>query len=252
MSKPYILQLNNISYSYQQKGKTALKALVGASLSVAPGECVGIVGQSGCGKTTLANIALGLLRPNEGSVCFAGKCMQTARDWHGAYSQLQAVFQNPAESFDPRKTLGYSVAEPLRNAGSSKNEARRKAQQLMGECGLSAELYDRFPHEVSGGQCQRAAIARALAPRPKLLVCDEATSALDVTAQQRIVELLRAQQQQRKMAMLFISHDISLVAALCSRIAVMQNGQIVEQGSAQQIIQNPAHEYTKLLLESAL
>ena len=138
------------------------------------------------------------------------------------------VFQSPAGSFDPRRTIGSSIEETLANQGVSRKERKKQAAELLSRCGLPEELADRYPHEVSGGQCQRAAIARALAARPKILICDEITSALDVTAQQQIMELLQSLKETRQMAFLFISHDPALVRAFCSRVLVMREGRILE------------------------
>ena len=138
------------------------------------------------------------------------------------------VFQSPAGSFDPRRTIGSSIGETLANQGVSRKERKKQAAELLLRCGLPEELADRYPHEVSGGQCQRAAIARALAVRPKILICDEITSALDVTAQQQIMELLQSLKETRQMAFLFISHDPALVRAFCSRVLVMREGRILE------------------------
>lgn len=164
------------------------------------------------------------------------------------------VFQNPVASFDPRMKIRNSLCEALLNfkLADSRLLASEKADELMRMVGLSPMLADRFPHELSGGQCQRAAIARALAVNPELLICDEATSALDVSAQAHIVELLSKIQAQRKMGILFISHDIALVSSICNRVIVMQNGRCVEQGDTSQIIQSPQEDYTKLLISSVL
>ena len=161
---------------------------------------------------------------------------------------MQMVFQTPAESFDPRRTLGDGVGESLR--GLSRREARQEAVRLMERCGLPGELARRYPHEVSGGQCQRAAIARALAMGPKVLICDEATSALDVTVQKEILDLLRG--LEGDLAILFICHDISLVQQFCHRVLVMHRGEIVEQGTPDEVICRPQHAYTRHLIDSVL
>ena len=252
MNSAPLLQLQNVSFEYSQKGKEPVHALRGVSLSVRAGECVGIVGESGCGKTTLANVALGLLQPSSGCVLVEGMEMHGSSSWKAAYTKIQAVFQNPAGSFDPRRTLGYSAAEPLRNGGVGKASARERVLELFTECGLDADLFNRYPHQVSGGQCQRAAIARALALEPKLLVCDEATSALDATVRRKVANLLCSLQRKKSTALLFISHDISLVGQLCGTIAVMRAGEFVEQGATMQILESPKHPYTQLLIDSVL
>ena len=162
------------------------------------------------------------------------------------------VFQDPSSSFDPRRTLGQSVTEGLRNAGASKGEALARAVELFERCGLARELLDRYPHQVSGGQCQRAAIARALAAQPALLIADEATSALDVTVQAQVVALLRELNAELGMAVLFICHDLALVQDFCDRVAVMREGRIVEVGLTDQVLSSPADSYTASLIASAL
>ena len=165
---------------------------------------------------------------------------------------LQMVFQNPVPSFDPRHTLADGIGESLRNAGVGKDEARARAVSLLKRCGLPEELADRYPRDVSGGQCQRAAIARALACDPALIILDEATSALDVTVQAQIVELLRDIRRERSATFLFICHDLALVQGFCDRVLVMRAGRIVEQGPAASVIAHPRHEYTCQLVDAVL
>ena len=165
---------------------------------------------------------------------------------------MQMVFQMPVDSFDSRRRLGDGIAESLINRGMKKAEAWEEAERLLGECGLGKEFLTRYPHEVSGGQCQRAAIARALAIQPKLLILDEATSALDMTVQNEIIGLLDSLQEDRDMSYLFICHDLALVQAFCDRMIVMQKGKIVEKGTTDQVIRHPKHAYTKMLMDSVL
>lgn len=165
---------------------------------------------------------------------------------------MQMVFQAPTESFDPRCRLGDAVAESLRNAGIPKKEAMETVRELFEQCGLTEEFMKRYPHEVSGGQCQRAAIARAIAIKPKLLILDEATSALDVTVQAEILELLEKLKTDRQISYLFICHDIALVQNFCDRVLVMYQGKIVEQGKTKEVLRFPKHEYTRMLLDSVL
>ena len=167
---------------------------------------------------------------------------------------MQMVFQSPAESFDPRRTLGDGIGEILRNSGLPARETRDQVKTLLELCGLPAEFEGRFPHEVSGGQCQRAAIARALAINPSILICDEATSALDVTIQQDILSLLNDLRRQRgeDLSILFICHDIALVRQFCDRVLVMENGRIVEEGAPDDVINHPSHPYTRQLIDSIL
>ena len=166
------------------------------------------------------------------------------------YKNIQMIFQNPVSSFDPRRSLGHGIGESLRNSGVPKEEAKKRVLELLGQCGLSEEFYDRYPHEVSGGQCQRAAIARALAVKPKIVICDEATSALDVTVQQQIMELLDAFRKEYQISYLFICHNLALVQQFCDRVLVMKDGRIVEEGTPDEVILKPKEEYTKMLVES--
>ena len=162
------------------------------------------------------------------------------------------VFQMPAESFDPRRTLGDGIGESLRNMGIKGTELKTKVDNLLKLCGLTPEFASRYPHQVSGGQCQRAAIARALAPEPELLICDEATSALDVTVQKQLMELLIKLRQKNGLSVIFICHDLALVQMFCDRVIVMKQGKIVETGTPEEIIWSPREEYTRNLIESVL
>ena len=168
------------------------------------------------------------------------------------WKKLQVVFQTPTESFDPRRTLGDGICESMRNNRVSKPDALSRAKELLKLCGLPEEFVNRYPHEVSGGQCQRAAIARALAIEPKLLVCDEATSALDVTIQAEIIDLLVNLRKELDMAILFICHDIALVQQFCDRVVVMYHGELVEEGIPDEVIADPKNDYTQDLINSIL
>ena len=168
------------------------------------------------------------------------------------YKKMQMVFQTPTESFNPRLKLGDGIAESLINHGMKKKEAMEQAGHLLELCGLEKEFAERYPYEVSGGQCQRAAIARAIAISPKLLILDEATSALDVTIQKEILELLEKLKTERNMTYLFICHDIALVQDFCDRVLVMYHGKIVEEGKPDEVIRNPKMDYTRRLIESVL
>lgn len=161
-------------------------------------------------------------------------------------------FQTPAESFDPRCTLGDGIGESLRNMGISKAETRNRVEKLLLTCGLTPEYADRYPHQVSGGECQRAAIARALAVEPKILICDEATSALDVTVQKQIMELLQKLKKENQLSFLFICHDLALVQLFCDRVIVMHDGHVEEEGTPEEIIEHPKTEYTEKLIRSVL
>lgn len=245
-TKP-VVSLCNLSLSYGH-GKDVREVVHSVSLHVLPGEVLGLVGESGCGKSTIAKCVAGFLKPSAGDLVVCEGAAEPARGPH----KVQIVFQDPSSSFDPRRTLGQSVSEGLRNAGTPKGEALARAGELFERCGLARELLGRYPHQVSGGQCQRAAIARALAARPALLIADEATSALDVTVQAQVVALLRELNAELGMAVLFICHDLALVQDFCDRVAVMREGRIVEVGPTEQVLSSPSDPYTASLIASAL
>ena len=245
-TKP-VVSLRNLRLSYGH-GKDAREVVHGVSLDVLPGEVLGLVGESGCGKSTIAKCVAGFLKPSAGDLVVCEGAAEPARGPH----KVQMVFQDPSSSFDPRRTLGKSVTEGLRNAGTPKGEALARAGELFERCGLAPELLGRYPHQVSGGQCQRAAIARALAARPALLIADEATSALDVTVQAQVVALLRELNAEFGMAVLFICHDLALVQDFCDRVAVVCEGRIVEVGPTELVLSSPSDPYTASLIASAL
>ena len=228
--------------------------LRGINLTIGDGRFVAITGPNGGGKSTLARVIAGITAPISGTLLLDGQDITHLKGTalKGAYGKLQMVFQNPVGSFDPRRTLGDGIGESLRNKGMSKVERRKKAAELLEQCGLDASYADRYPHQVSGGQCQRAAIARALAVDPKVLICDEATSALDVTVQKRIIELLRRLKEEKNFSYLFICHNLALVQEFCDRVLVMKDGRIVEEGTPDDVICNPQDEYTKMLVEAVL
>lgn len=234
--------------------KKSFTAVDDVSFALKRGECLGIVGESGSGKSTIAKIITHLLDLTEGKVTLLGKDLTRAKgkELREMYKNVQMVFQMPAESFDPRRTLGDGIGESLRNQGISRKEVRKKVEELLATCGLAPEFADRYPHQVSGGQCQRAAIARALAVEPAILICDEATSALDVTVQKQILELLIELKEERKLSFLFICHDLALVQAFCDDVLVLCRGKVVEYGSPDEVINHPKTDYTRKLVDSVL
>ena len=251
-----ILKVENLTKVFSRSGQDAFTAVNDISFSLNPGECLGIIGESGSGKTTLVNLITRLQDATSGNIVLDGKDIThlKGKELRKVYRKMQMVFQTPTDSFDPRRTLGDGIGESLRNIGVSRKETREEVERLLGKCGLPADFADRYPHQVSGGQCQRAAIARALAVKPRLLICDEATSALDVTVQKEILELLNElrSQQGNSLSILFICHDISLVQQFCDRVLVMYHGIIVEEGIPNEVIGHPKNAYTQRLIDSVL
>ena len=249
-----ILEVSDLTKTFENRKKTEFYAVDHVSFQVMPGQTVGIVGESGSGKSTLAKLLCCLEEPTEGQIRLCGQEIgkRKGKKRREMYRKLQMVFQDPVSSFDPRRTLGDGIGESLRNHGMSREEARKRVELLLEQCGLPEEFAGRYPHEVSGGQCQRVAIARALAIEPQLLICDEATSALDVTVQKQIMELLDRMRKEKKLTILFICHNLALVQSFCDQILVMKQGKIVEEGKPEDVIRHPQHAYTKQLVESVL
>ena len=248
-----LLETKGLTKVYARPGGSR-EAVHQVSFRLDPGEALAVVGGSGCGKSTLARLVTRLTDPTAGEILLNGRPITHLRG--GALRQVrrqvQMVFQTPAASFDPRQTLADVVAEPLRNAGLARRQANARALALLAECGLDPALGSRRAAEVSGGQCQRAAIARALAIGPRLLVCDEITSALDVTVQQQILALLAKLRAECGLSFLFISHDLALVQQFCDRVLVMQDGRLVEEGPVTQVLTRPRHPATRALIDAAL
>lgn len=246
-----ILDVRDLQKSFSSK-KSTKTVLRNISFSVMPGECVGIVGQSGSGKSTLANVIAGLLPANGGSIKLRGQEIlhRSEKSLHQAYQHMQMIFQQPYDSFNPRKTIGWSIGEGLKNRGIAKNSWEVEIARLLEEVGLAESFKERYPHEISGGECQRAAIARALALKPTFLICDEITSALDTLTQMKIIELLQSLCSRLNIAYLFISHDLSLVRILSQRILVLHEGVIAETGPTKKVLQAPSSLWTKELLDA--
>ncbi len=230
------------------------KAVDGVSFHIKEGETLGLVGESGCGKTTVGRTLLRLLPATAGRVLFDGHDVFAAsgNELQRLRRDMQIVFQDPAGSLNPRMRIASIVGEPLVIHGlvSDKAELRERVESLLERCGMPRAAADRYPHEFSGGQRQRIGIARALALEPKFIVCDEPTSALDVSIQAQVINLLMDLQEEFGLSYLFISHDMAVIQHVCKRIAVMYKGKIVEEGSREEIIENPQHRYTQSLLSA--
>jgi oligopeptide transport system ATP-binding protein len=238
------------------KARRNVRAVNGVSLDIHAGETLGLVGESGCGKSTLGRMILRLIEPTSGSVVFNGQNVLKAspQALRGLRRDMQIIFQDPVGSLNPRMRIEEIITEPLvihaENGRTTKNDSHRHATEMMRAVGLEESALRRYPHEFSGGQRQRIGIARALALRPKFIVCDEPVSALDVSVGAQIVNLLQKLQREFGLTYLFISHSMPVVRYLSDRIAVMREGEIVEIGTTDEITLRPQHDYTRTLLEA--
>ena len=256
---PFLLEIRDVTRRYTLPRESLfnppaeVQALRGVTLNVRVGRSMGIVGESGSGKSTLARLVMALEAPSSGSICFEGRDLNalSANELRAARRDFQMVFQDPYGSLDPRRPVWRTVAEPAAALeGAKRAQQRERAAATLESVGLRADALDKFPHEFSGGQRQRIAIARALITKPKLIVADEAVSALDVSVQAQVLNLMADLRDEHGVTFLFISHDLAVVSHLCADVAVMKGGLIVEQGPVRQVLREPAHEYTRTLLES--
>ncbi len=231
-----------------------LKAVDGVSFDLMSGETLGIVGESGCGKSTLARSIIRLVKATSGEAVWMGRDLLklSDADMLAVRKDIQMIFQDPLASLNPRMTCGEIIAEPLKThfKGMGKQERREKVREMLEKVGMDPAQINRYPHEFSGGQCQRIGIARALITNPKLIICDEPVSALDVSVQAQVVNLLMGLQEELGISLLFIAHDLSVVKHISDRIMVLYFGNVVEIGTAQQVIEDPQHEYTQKLIAS--
>jgi ABC-type glutathione transport system ATPase component len=255
-----LLQVTGLSHTFHLRahvarklGTSVVQAVRNVSLEVQSGQTLAIVGESGSGKSTLARCVTGVYEASEGLMRLNGKeyTQSTLRGRSHLRRQIQMVFQDPSSSLNPRHRIGRILSEPLRAHGAkNKKELAARVRSLLEDVGLPPEAASRYPHEFSGGQRQRIAIARALSLQPQLMICDEAVSALDVSVQGQVLNLLRRLQREHGLAYLFISHDMAVVRHIADRVAVMFQGEIVEQGAVDDVFHNPQDPYTKRLLDA--
>ena len=259
-SKAIILEAKNLSKHYPVKksffGKTVkvLKAVDNVSFSIRKGECLGLVGESGCGKSTLSKVLMCLDSATSGSVIFEGQDLfaMGRENLRKLRKDFQMIFQDPYSSLNPRMTIGQAITEPMNihNVHANKKARKENAIHLLEKVGLSADHFNRYPHQFSGGQRQRICIARSIGLNPKFILCDESVSALDVSVQAQVLNLLKDLKDEFDLSYLFISHDLSVVKFIADHVMVMQHGQIVEQGDVETVINNPSKEYTQMLVDS--
>ena len=260
--KEVLLEIKNLSVFYEIRDvksllfnrKRKMRAVREVSFKLYKGETLGIVGESGCGKSTLAKAILGLNQDISGNIVWLGKNIesQSKKEWKSTRKDIQMIFQDPLASLNPRMSIGDIISEPLKIhfPNLSKSEVKAKVEQIMQKVGLLPNLINRYPHEFSGGQCQRIGIARALVLEPKLVVCDEPVSALDVSIQAQVVNLLKDLQNQTKLSLIFIAHDLSIVKHISDRVLVMYLGNLVEIANYEQIYNEAKHPYTKALMSA--
>ena len=246
-----VLEVKGLDKKYPLPGREILHAVNDVSFSLHDGEFLGLVGESGCGKSTIAKLLVGLEKKSGGRILLDGE--EIGEKFEKEYfSQVQMIFQMLKESFDPRQTIQECLVRVQMNFGMGKNEARANVPHLLSMVRLPETYAHKYPVRMSGGECQRAAIARALAIKPHILICDEITSALDVSVQAQIAELLKDLQRENGLSILFITHDLALAGGLCDNILVMDRGKIVESGDAKKVLTDPKEAYTKLLIDSVL
>ena len=245
-----MLEVKGLNKSFLLPDGNLLHAVNDVSFEERKGSFLGLVGESGCGKSTIAKLLVGLLAKDFGEIFINGeKKEKFDKDY---YKKIQMIFQMPQDSFNPRQRLKDCLITVQTNFGVEKETAKSRVEQLLSMVCLPSEYANKYPVRMSGGECQRAAISRALAIEPEILICDEVTSALDVSVQAQVVELLRKLQREKKLTVIFITHDLALAGGLCDSIMVMDSGRIVERGTADEVLKSPKQEYTKRLLDAVL
>ncbi len=257
-----LLDVHNLKVHFPVRERTQwfwekplqLRAVDGVSLELYEGETLGVVGESGCGKSTLARAIIGLVESTAGQVVWLGQDLTQAdkKAMHGVRKDIQMIFQDPLASLNPRMTIGDIIAEPLKThyPSLSGEEVKHRVEKIMQRVGLLPNLINRYPHEFSGGQCQRIGIARALILEPKLIICDEPVSALDVSIQAQVVNLLRKLQKEMNLSLIFIAHDLAVVKHISDRVMVMYLGNVVEMGTKEAVYHDTKHPYTKALMSA--
>ena len=261
VSEEALVQIRNLKMHFPvtegtivQKTVAHVKAVDGVSFDINRGETLGLVGESGCGKTTVGRCILQLERPTDGEIMFDGRNLTqlTQKELIPVREKVQVIFQDPYSSLNPRMKIGAMLEEPMRVHGIITNASKRKerVRELLSVCGLDPKFADRYPHEMSGGQRQRVGIARALALDPAFIICDEAVSALDVSIQAQVINLLEDLREQFNLTYLFIAHDLSVVRHISNRVAVMYLGNLVELADGDELFDNPTHPYTRALLDA--
>ncbi|MEZ8143157.1 oligopeptide ABC transporter ATP-binding protein OppF [Enterovibrio norvegicus FF-33] len=262
MNKNLLLDIEDLKVYFNIASKSllpwakpsVLKAVDGVNIKLYEGETLGVVGESGCGKSTFARAVIGLVEATEGQVVWLGQDLTKlgVNDLREKRKEIQMIFQDPLASLNPRMTIGDIIAEPLKTfyPELSKDEVKQQVQTMMTRVGLLPNVINRYPHEFSGGQCQRIGIARALILKPKLVICDEPVSALDVSIQAQVVNLLKELQQEMGLSLIFIAHDLSVVKHISDRVLVMYLGNAVELAEGKALFDNPQHPYTRALMSA--